>query len=252
MKRLRLIVALLAMAAALATGRPGQAQIVYSGSLSNFDVWNNTGSYTNDFEICMAGILPADIDHTWTNPNYTAAIYQSGPNSTCIVYTAVPFYITPDGTYEHFGVVFKDPKKQALHTDLTWTQDGIPVDTGIGPLMIEPSWTIDPNCLLISVLRNNLIGRQRQTLWVQRRINVIPGGVRLEDLMIDSPVYQNGTLIDDVPVPILPREQIRFVFDPCNTLRTGFVMMYEVYARNDAGGFVLTGTMLSGINSNVN
>lgn len=139
--------ALVAALALFISARPASAQTTLFGSLSNFDVFNDTGQKTHGFEIEFDGISSQDLSYTFGAPYIrygTPAIvdfpggvyvrYQSSYDSVHQVFTdgtPVPPSITPTAGHscwtggapgyltsgcEHFGVgLLKAPTTVVYH-----------------------------------------------------------------------------------------------------------------------------------------
>lgn len=239
----------------LMTPNGGRAQVNIIGTLSNFDVVNQTGVAVNDFKITIFGVRPGHIKHTYTNPNYgqPSVMFMPGtpntPPNTMVKYGPTGTAVTPPGGIEHFGVVLCGNPVRRRQVCFTWTRDGVPVDVGGDPNLPVQRW--DPVRKRIIDVIQNFTWRQPRRLWVRRRINRLPGMVQLEELVRNGPLFQEGRIVDDQPVPLEPEGELAFDDEAFDVQAVApnvesILMMYDVFESNAAGGpGEYIGTMLN-------
>lgn len=239
----------------LMTPNGGRAQVNILGTLSNFDVVNQTGGTVNDFKITIFGVRPGHIKHTYTNPNYgppSIMFMPGGPNgpaNTMIKYGPTGTAFTPPGGVEHFGVVLCGNPVRRRQVCFTWTRNGAPVNEGGDPNLPVQRW--DPVRKRVIDVIQNFTWRQPRRLWVRRRINRQPGMVQLEELVRNGPLFEQGRIIDAQPVPIEPEAELAFDDEAFDVQAIApdvesIVMMYDVFENTAAGGpGEYIGTMLN-------
>jgi hypothetical protein len=245
MKLVRLTLFAAVLLTLLIVPHGGHTQVNIIGSLSNFDVVNETGVTVNDFKITIFGIRPSHIKHTFPNPKYgPPSIMEmpatpNTPRNTMVKYGPRGTAVTPPGGVEHFGVVLCGNPLGPRRVCYTWTRDGVPVNEGGDPNLPQQIWDVNRK-RVIDVIRNDT-WRQPRRLFVRRRINRRPGMVPLEALQRNSEIFETGVVIDPNPVPIGPDQDLVFD-DPRFDVAVNapqvetMIMMYDVFTENDNGG----------------
>lgn len=160
-KSLIILCRLAAVAAVISVpcGRPACASSVgIQGTMSNFDVFNETGNPVYGAELDLEGVTPSEVMKTYPShfSNMTATDYGTG---TRLVFTGYNFgatgYIIPrvgqttNGHYavnqpgcEHFGF---SVSKQPTATKFYWLDNSTPARQVTAPLSIpQPTWTYVP------------------------------------------------------------------------------------------------------------
>lgn len=206
------------------------------GTLSNFDVRNNTGATANDFELYLAGVNPSDVTSLYRGNYPNTAI----SDSTVIRWTGST---TPDGGVAHFGVGLRDSINPAS-VAMTWTFNGGIVGS-IPDVAQKWDWLSGQQ-----VARDDITNRSLTTVWIQRRVTtVLDLTLNLDDLLVGEPLWNAAQLIDPAPLPLLSNNTLTWDFD--TTAGDSWfdvfngVMMYDVYA--DAAGTVPIVTFLNSI-----
>lgn len=215
--------ALRAAALALAIGGCGEAAASVYGTLSNFDVFNNSGGSYHGFEIELEGIALGDVPsyggsyYTFTNWHYgagTLSSYSGGvlvryfddgahattPYAGAILPTDGHTCITIDGC-EHFGVALNG---NPTNTRYYWLDQTGQRSQQVN--LLAPSWDVQPAVpadggapAQPAVVRVQIEapevepGQLRSdAIWVQMFKTELEQEVELDDLMADSDVVPDG------------------------------------------------------------
>ncbi len=157
------------------TGTTAQASTMF-GSLSNFDVINDTGEVCRGFEIELEGVSPTDISFTFGNPyiRYGDPTKISTPTGTIIRYaspfdgsawavgTPVPAGPFPTGGHqcffpayggdpnyetlggEHFGVALNGNPTNTIYRWLLGDTAGNLIPAGTNLKIPAPVWNVQP------------------------------------------------------------------------------------------------------------
>lgn len=201
-----------------------------SGTLSNFDVWNNTGQDANDFHVVLEGIDPSDIGNLYTGdyPNVTVADTGTGTSLTWTGST------TPSGSAAHFGFTLNG-NVNFTSASFQWTMDAVVTDDIPDAAQ---QWRLGGTLVNIDDITN----RSQSSLWIQRRVNTALGQVDLNDLLMNGLLWNTATLIDPNPLLIDPDNTLLYEFDGTEPAPYYDVMMYDVYAddNNLPGDLLMT------------
>ena len=181
------------------------------GALSNFDLYNDTSEYCDEFELIISNTVSAQLYGTWNyNPHYGTPEVTDIGGSTRVHYIGHTNNITLPGNIEHFGAILAAfPTNGILYT---WMHAG--TNVGVGRQFPAPIVTI------ISVppppINPDGHGRHREvrnndstnTFWVQRFTSRTNRMVTLDDLMTNTPVVMTTTNMDDHPKRMRPGDRL--------------------------------------------
>ncbi len=222
------------------TGAAGaQAQLM--GTLSNFDVNNQTGSTCDGFEITLHGVSPTDVYHTYKNPDFGSPSVNASGSDTVVVYSG---HQTAPDTVEHFGVSFSGTSPAS--TRYRWTSSGqdcsgSPASSDVPlPDLIS---TDNGSSLSTDLVNDSPDG---QPIWVQRRVLSANRAVSLEELMTTSPSYTDGTEIDSSPQLLDPGQSLTQddSLDSADNVQS-VVIATDVYQDNSGSPGSLMGTIIN-------
>ena len=213
---------------------PAQAQEI-TGTLSNFDVKNDTGYTANDFHLELDGVSSSDVNSLWTGsyPN----LAMSGSGDLVIDWTGAT---TANGATAHFGVGLDgDDNPSAFNA--YWTLNGAKLGTGRQGGFQD--WFLSGGQVQDVIL--NPVGSP--TLWIQRRTNTSNGLIGLGDLLVGGALWNGATLLDNQPVQLLAGASLTYNFPALGpiTQQVNEVMMYDVFADNSGAPGPLQMTFLN-------
>lgn len=218
------------------------------GALSNFDLYNDTGEYCDEFELVISNKVPADIYGTWNyNPHYGTPTVTDLGGDTLIHYVGITNNITPPGAVEHFGVILAEfPTNGVLYT---WMHAG--TNVGVGRQFPSPVLSI----ITVPVSTNNPDGRGRHrevrnpdgtnTYWVQRLTARTNRLVSLDDLMTTNGVVMCATNMEDHPKRLSPGGRLSDDDDSGTNDVTCDVMSLRIFADNNGKPGHLIGDFMS-------
>ncbi len=225
----------LAAAAALAIPlSAGAAHVQIIGTLSNFDVFNRTGQFVNDFKITIVGGNAGMVRGTYNNPLYGPGVVMPMPGNVMIKWGPNGNFVPPGGI-QHFGVSYFGNPIQAGTVCFDWTLNGQVVPTGGDPNRPQQIWNQRLN-RVVDVIRNTTWRVPRRT-WVQRFGLVLNREVQLEELVGGSPIFSNSFPIDSQPVSMEPETDLvfddsRFDTDESGAVRS-FIIGYRSFEDNN-------------------
>ncbi len=248
---LRALPAVAALAWACAPS--ANAQTIY-GSLSNFDVPNETDDECDEFEIELHGPHPEDIYHTYHNPNYGAPEIYGTATGTVVRY-ANPRHHTLPGSIEHFGVSLRnfnaDPTPK-----FAWKLDGVIPGTNPYPLqpqiVAEMGLSPEGDRVMIETVTN--LDPYNRRMWIQRSVTNVMYAVTLEDLMTNDPLVQGSEDLDNAPMLLNAGQSLRYDQLEAGDGIASAVINYDVYrdrvlggqhVRGDFAGTVMNAVVLS-------
>ena len=202
--------------------------IQVEGSLTNFNMVNNTGSNANNFEIALAEVTPSEITGFYTNPNYGNPTITTTGTGVLVTY-ANPQHPTAPGATEHFGVRMADSSLISANTLTTyWTEDSIASPTMAWPTI--SSSVVDVNGVQEMQDVISLSASATTAAWVQRSANWVPGAVAPGNLMPTDPIITGATLIDPSALLILPGEDLTLDSPiPNEAGEMSRILAYDVY-----------------------
>ncbi len=225
------------------------------GALSNFDLYNDTSVYCDEFELVISNTLPADIYGTWNyNPHYGTPTVTDIGGATLIHYIAITNDITPPGGVEHFGAILASfPTNGVIYT---WMHAG--TNVGVGRQFPTPVLTITT----VPPTTTNPEGRGphrevrntdgTNTYWVQRLTARTNATVSLDDLMMTNLVVRSTTNMDDHPKRLGPGARLSDDDDAGTNDITSELLCLQVFADNNGkpghliGNFMSSGQTLRG------
>lgn len=221
MSRMRsvLLVVLVAVVMMTAGTVPALALRQIQGTLSNFDVWNDTGYDANDFEVTLTGVSSTNITDLWDDSN---AVATNVPGGVDVTWSGVP---VPAGGMRHFGVTLGG-NVQPTAWDFSWTYDGIRLPWTPPSAIQDWLW----GCPDV-ILRDRIINYSPVPVWVQRRVLTYPHWITLSDLLRGGTFWNAATVIDPVPVQMASGSQL--LYDFTMTSDVSYMVMYDVF--NQAG-----------------
>jgi hypothetical protein len=196
------------------------------GKLSNFDVWNRSGSIANDFQVKLEGVKIADITDVYNgslHPFSDGVKTQEG-DTAVVKWGPGPGQVGP-GSKAHFGFKLtgdKTPKSKKFE----WTFNS----TVISEITVSGTeWRM----LTGGGIQNRVSNRSESARFVMRRVNTSLTPIVLDDLVAGSPLDATAVLIDPEPVFLEPDESVthEFPFDPS---AWGVVMIADLF--EDGGG----------------
>jgi hypothetical protein len=220
---------------------PAQA---YWTTVSNFDVYNYTGQTVNDFHLKLTNVPLAGLGALWTGSYPTVSTVGDWYWAEA-TWTGAS---TPNGGHAHFGanILYTGGSSNYFSSEYWWTKDGVRLTNNLPPPPNGGVWW-HGIYLTAALLNPNSIGTS--SMWVERRTNVVDGPVLLDDLMVDSPIWNSATIVDQQPVEILPGQALSydFVAGTAPLDSTNYVMMYNVYEDNNGAPGPLVATFLNAI-----
>lgn len=216
---------LAALVATCAIANAASAQII-QGTLSNFDVWNNTGAMANDFHIGLSGIPTTAIGGLYTGDYPSVNVASDGMGGTNLTWEGST---TAPGDFAHFGLTI-DGNLNPTAVQMNWTFNGM----NIGK--IPDAWQRWLE-LTSGIVQDDIFNNSNDVLWVQRGINIVPAGqaISLDDLLVGGELWETRDLIDSGPIPLFPGESLLWDFNTDPSIGA-VVMMYEVFDQAPGGG----------------
>lgn len=188
--------------AIVATGGSIAGAQVIQGTLSNFDVWNNTGMLADDFEVELGGISTTAINSLYTG-DYPNVGLTGGGGGTTIRWTG---NATAPGGMSHFGLgITGDLNPTSVR--FSWTQGGNVIGN------IPDAWQ-KWNTLTNGAPQDVVANGSDVNLWVQRSWGFVDTFVILDDLVAGSSITSGLSLIDTDPVMLMSGGELTFDFDP--------------------------------------
>ncbi len=186
MRRFALAAALVIAMAGVASAGPSQI-----ASLSNFDVYNQTGNACDGFEIRLSGVSASDVYHTYNNPDFGAPTVLDSGGDTIVTYSG---HQTQSGQVEHFGVSLNNAASSSTYR---WTQQG----ADCAPTASEVPFPNDKQSFDGSSVHEDISNDSPNAgpIWVQRRVINTNHAASLEELMTNSPDYNDASEIDSQP-----------------------------------------------------
>ena|SRR5271157_2050436 len=219
-------------------GAQASSQVI--GSLSNFDVYNQTGSSCDGFEVTLTGVAPSDVYHEYNNPDFGVPAVQASGSDTVVTYSG---HAVSDGAVEHFGVSFSANAPKSVKYRWTFHGNDCSGSSLTSDVQFpDTSASLNGNSLSTDVTNNS---PDAQPIWVQRRILNANRAVSLEELMTNNPVYTDGTEIDSSPEMLEPGQSL----SNDDQLETGdrlesVVAATDVYADDHGQPGVKLGTII--------
>lgn len=208
------VVGLAALFACAGVSAAGGVQVI--GYLGNFDVYNNTGSEMEGFEISMRGLHISDLNPAY--PTYCGSAFGCGnsyntASGLSVVYdgnNANPSYFwqrqsVPNGGVTHFGVHLTSGPTETTYnwldrnvadhqlyiagtSTLAAGQSAPPVPPAPAPVpqpvVITPDWTLS-GATLSAVIKNTT----NRPIWVQGVSAEDTTAVTLDQLMATNPLF---------------------------------------------------------------
>lgn len=191
------------------------------GSLSNFDVYNNTGSDKSGFEIDLEDLHKSDLASTWCYSAFgcgTGYDTTSGGKSVLAVVHDGGSKVVANGAKTHFGVHLYGAQSAVIRYDwldrlnvdgllhhTSWgtalapgqsTATPIPVPVKPAdpphpaPIVLTPHWTFNSGTGMWDISIQNTLGRD---IWVQLGGTASTTAVSLDQLMTDNPLITGTT-----------------------------------------------------------
>lgn len=217
------------------------------GALSNFDLYNDTGEYCDEFELVISNCTTAQLYGTWNyNPHYGVPLVTNWDAATCVHYTGLTNDITPPGGIEHFGAILPAfPTNGVLYT---WMHAG----TNVGAGRQFPAPYVAIVSVPPTVTNPDGHGRHREvrntdgtnTYWVQRVTVHTNRNVTLNELMTNNPVVLSGTNLEDHPKRLLPGGKMSDDDDAGVDDAASEVMSVQVFADNHGKPGHIIGTFM--------
>ena len=232
----------LALAAVLAAGSPAGAQTV-SGTLSNFDVFNDTGQVSRGFEIEIQGLTSKDISYTFggTYIRYGDPVVSDIPGGVLVHYasaydaarkafatgTPIPAAMTPTAGHqcwtggspgyptsgcEHFGVgLLRSPSAVAYRWLLEDSANpGTLKSSGTSVNIASPLWVVTPGAAGAAAVVNADIDPPKappqqfgEAVWVKVYETESPDRVELNHLLTDDPAVPQSAAQTEVEWELL-------------------------------------------------
>lgn len=186
MRRFAAAAALVIAMAGIASAAPSQI-----ASLSNFDVYNQTGNACDGFEIRLSGVPSSDVYHTYTNPDFGAPTVRDSGGDTIVTYSG---HQTQSGQVEHFGVSLNNP---AAGSSYKWTSQGADCASASSEVPFPEDKESFDGSSVHEDISNDSPGAG--AIWVQRRVLNVNHAASLEELMTNSPDYNDANEIDAEP-----------------------------------------------------
>ncbi len=216
-------------AAALVSAASGQLRII--GGLSNMDVYNETETECDEFEIELEGPHPEDVCHTYRNWNYGSPTIRSNASGTGIIVTySNPQHPTARHSVEHFGVSLRS-LSQITGQHFQWRSGPVtPPPLPQLPLLDGYTAMDEGEPVLVQTVTN--VDPHGQKIWVQRKVTVAQREVALEELMPNDPLVEGSQDMDLVPVLLAPGQMLTSSESIADILEGSKVMSYEVYINN--------------------
>lgn len=196
MKRFAAAAALVIAMAGVASA--GSSQIA---ALSNFDVYNQTGNACDGFEITLSGVATSDVYHTYNNPHYGAPTVRDSGGDTIVTYSG---HETASGEVEHFGVSLNNA---ASGSKYKWTRQGADCASTASEVPFPDDKQSFDGSSVHEDVANDSPGAG--AIWVQRRVLNINHAASLEELMTNSPDYNDASEIDSQPERLEPGEKLQ-------------------------------------------
>jgi hypothetical protein len=218
------------------------------GALSNFDLYNDTGEYCDEFELIISNTVPTQLYGTWNyNPDYGTPEVTDIGGSTRVHYIGHTNNITLPGSIEHFGAILSAfPTNGVLYT---WMHAG--TNVGVGRQFPAPFVTI----VTVSPTLANPEGRGRHrevrntdhtnTFWVQRLTVRTNRNVTLDELMTNNPVVMSTTNMDDHPKRLVPGGRLSDDDDAGADDTDSEVVSLQIFADNNGHPGHIIGNFLS-------
>ena len=182
----------LAALAAIGMGAPAHAQTPrIVGALSNFDALNTSPAQATGFGISITGFRKAYVLDTWGYSTFGAPyVYDTGTPTApkvLIAYSSKTA-VLPAGGYTHFGYALPaypaagTIQRKWLHTE----------GAGIGPtdFPLPSHRAIIADGSVRDIISNDTAVPAARIFWVLPYVNIVPGAVKLGDLMLDSPIVK--------------------------------------------------------------
>lgn len=216
MNRLVQIVSAALVAVAGSAAALGQATgYTITGGLSNFDVTNRCDHECDEFEIEIEDCRPADIYHTYRNPNYGNPAIEDHGTFTRIRYHH-PGHLTAVNTIEHYGVSLRNFVPGTTVIRVRWMRNGhAALVNGSEPNPYPGGGTAqNTQPRMPSITTENMVRPNgddyimlhvtntdpTQAIWVKRTARVTAREVTLEELMSNDPLVTGSVTIDGQPV----------------------------------------------------
>ena len=175
------------------------------GPLRNIDVKNTTGQDANDFHITLEGVSPDQVGSILWTKDYPDAEKTAVPGGTRISWRGAT---TTDGQKSHFGYRLIGTETAALIPDgvkMEWTLDGVPIGTVPATSQI---WRPLPGGGVQGEVR--LHDFDEAEVYASIRVGHIPGEATLEDLVVDSRIWETAELLSSEPILLQPGEPLQF------------------------------------------
>ncbi len=185
MRRFAAAAALVIAMAGIASAGPSQI-----ASLSNFDVYNQTGNPCDGFEVRLSGVPSSDVYHTYNNPDFGAPTVRDSGGDTIVTYSG---HETASGQVEHFGVSLNNPASKSTYR---WTRQGSDCSASSDGPLPDDKQSFDGTSVHEDITNDS---PNAGPIWVQRRVINTNHAASLEELMTNSPDYNNASEIDSQP-----------------------------------------------------
>ena len=227
---------------------PDAKAVSVVGALSNFDLYNDTGTFCDEFELVISNVVPSQLYGTWNyNPHYGTPVVTDIGGATLVHYTGKSANITSPSSIEHFGVILPAfPTNGVLYT---WMHAG--TNVGVGRQFPGPVVTIIP----VPPTPANPEGRGRHrevrntdrtnTYWVQRLSSSTNRNVRLDELMSTNVVVIAATNVDDRPKILRPGDVLRDDDDGSTNEVESQVTSLQIFADNKGKPGHIIGNFMS-------
>lgn len=219
------------------------SQVTVYGSLSNFDVPNETDDDCDEFEIELHGPHPEDVYHTYHNGNYGSPEVLATASGTLVRYSR-PAHLTHPGSIEHFGVSLRNFNADPTPT-FTWKLRGQPAGINPNPLQPKIIAEADFNSEGDRILNETVLNSDpyNRRMWIRRSVANVTYRVALEDLMPDSQVVQESQDIDGGgPILLWPGQSVTYSQLEVEDGVFSAVINYEVFRDSFVWGQHLPGS----------
>ncbi len=233
MRRFLTAAALVIAMAGVASAAPSQI-----ASLSNFDAYNQTGNACDGFEIRLSGVPSSDVYHTYSNPDFGAPTVRDSGGDTIVTYSG---HETASGQVEHFGVSLNNPAPRSTYK---WTRQGSDCVASSSDVPFpDDKQSFDGSSVHEDITNDS---PDAKPIWVQRRVLNTNHAASLEELMSNSPDYNNASEIDSQPERLDVGESLKnddSIEQPENVHSA--VTSIDVYADNNGQPGAHLGTIIN-------